>query len=1612
MSLIDLPVRRPVSTAMVFLALSLLGLVALQRIPVELMPAVQGDTLYVGFWRRGAEPEVVEREMLLPLQARVAAMPHVAETGGSIRGPSGEFWVRFEPGGDIKVRELELRRIAAAIQREQPRGSASVRVSSTESRTSTMGSFAMNVHLLGADGEASRGETAALYEIADQLLVPRFAAVPGVSEAFASGGSGRQMTVAVDPARLAATGVAVEEVTQAVSRNVQHMRYAGDIESENGRTDVLVDGRLAGTYALRNASVVAGGAAKVGHVADVDFGFAPKQTLFRVNGAAAVGVTIFQEEGANLIRLGRALRERVDELREEIAVLGLDLVITSDAAELVEDQLGHLARLALSGYLIALVVLFLFLRDWRAVAVVGLAVPVSLLSALALLYVFDQSLNLISLIGFSLAVGLLIDNSIVVYEAVLRRLERGIEANEATRIGLRRTIRAIGAASLTTAIVFLPAVWVEIGVTYRTIIEILATAILLPLAASLLVAVGLVPVLAHRLAAPAALRRVAVQRQRRRQLAGLRRPDPVRILFVGLLASALRRPSAMLAATTFAVLVTLFTALPIALSNSAPPEAEQVDEVRLLARSAKGTQSVAALSAAVAHIEEALMAVDGVDRVMADIGEEGASITALLLDVDERPANFRASLVYQAAETAAKRSKGFDVMRPGEDQQRGKGGREMDVQEAFGGGPVAVVLSGPDTAALQRLTRDTIARLEAIPEVDRAWAWTPPGFEEIWVEPNRQALEAFGLTLGEVMPALQVAGREGFHSGSYLLPTGREIPVVVERADAREPTAARDLRRLRIHTAGGVAPVAALASIRQMPPAPVIVHRNGRREANVFYRLTRDTPDKGPGLTAVEEEIAAVVQAVPREPGYAVGIERDNEQASLAQAWVLPAILLLLLVLALAFESLTLPVLVLLSLPLTLLGATWLLVLTGTPAGMMALAGAIMLFGLAVNPAILLVDRMQQRIRGGWSAGAAALATVRERTRPVLMTTATTIAALWPLALVSGKENEVWPPFATTVIGGLLTSTLLTLLVIPVAFILLQRLDRLFGRVGPWLVVGWLAATLAVVLSLTLTDVITSMLWRVVVSLLVGSGMLAIVVLLFRPRELVEPDTRAGPPALDVRHLKKVYGVPGPLRRAIRAPREFAQRVAAEGLDARAAATRVGGEPGTRDDSANKSTSFDWQDVVRRFGPQAILAAAPFVIATFVQGGGWKLILWMLGVGFLARMLTDIRRARGLADAAGVVHPGGVEGVLRVVAPWLALAVFAYMMVIAPFLAEQPLRAAAFWPLLGAVLLGVGQFARRSALQQRRRELSAQVSDGAFRYPRALWRRLARRTGGFDFAEEPLQALSEVHFRVEQGMVGILGPNGAGKTTLLRQLAGILDPSRGAITLGGAPLGKVQRNLARWVGYLPQDAGLPGGLSAREYLAYFAALYELPVSIRRERVEHLLAEVGLAEKADSQIKELSGGMRQRVAVARTLLRLPPVIIVDEPTVGLDPRERIRFRNLLARLASDRIVLFSTHVVEDVAVACQRVLVLAHGRLVFDGDPRELSSAALDKVWEVTRPAADELSLPTDAVLAEEAPGAAGTTVRRILAETPPTEDAKPLEARLEDGYLWLISQRA
>jgi ABC-2 type transport system ATP-binding protein len=273
-----------------------------------------------------------------------------------------------------------------------------------------------------------------------------------------------------------------------------------------------------------------------------------------------------------------------------------------------------------------------------------------------------------------------------------------------------------------------------------------------------------------------------------------------------------------------------------------------------------------------------------------------------------------------------------------------------------------------------------------------------------------------------------------------------------------------------------------------------------------------------------------------------------------------------------------------------------------------------------------------------------------------------------------------------------------------------------------------------------------------------------------------------------------------------------------------------------------------------------------------------------------------------------------------------------------------------------------------------------------------------------------VRALDGVDLAIPSGMFGLLGPNGAGKTTLMRILAGILHPTSGSIRVGeyDATTERGRTAIKRVLGYLPQELGMYPDLSAREFLDYIGILKGLDDGrARRRRVEELLQTASLADVAGRKLKTFSGGMKRRVGIAQALLNDPQLLIVDEPTAGLDPEERIRFRNLLSELAGDRTVLLSTHIVEDIAQTCRELAILAQGKVIFRGTTGDLVSAARGSVWVVTTPGskpAGDLTIVSTLHL--------GDGVQyRVIGEPHGGQGAIPADPSLEDGYVWLMRER-
>ncbi|HVO56886.1 MAG TPA: ABC transporter ATP-binding protein [Dongiaceae bacterium] len=271
-----------------------------------------------------------------------------------------------------------------------------------------------------------------------------------------------------------------------------------------------------------------------------------------------------------------------------------------------------------------------------------------------------------------------------------------------------------------------------------------------------------------------------------------------------------------------------------------------------------------------------------------------------------------------------------------------------------------------------------------------------------------------------------------------------------------------------------------------------------------------------------------------------------------------------------------------------------------------------------------------------------------------------------------------------------------------------------------------------------------------------------------------------------------------------------------------------------------------------------------------------------------------------------------------------------------------------------------------------------------------------------------LQALREFQLELKPGVLGLLGPNGAGKSTLMRILATITRPSAGRVLWNGTDTAREPDALRKVLGYLPQDFGVYPHLSALEFLEYLAAVKGLEQRGARRRITELLELVNLADVAKRPLGGFSGGMRQRVGIAQALLNDPQLLIVDEPTAGLDPEERVRFRNLLSELAGERIVILSTHIVSDVEAVATSIALIAHGRLVAHGAPEALLTAVEGRVWEVLVPSAALNELRRQHLVSNAAHRSDGVHAR-VVAEKAPPGTLKPLEPSLEDAYLAMLA---
>ncbi|RLE24049.1 MAG: hypothetical protein DRJ65_10640 [Acidobacteria bacterium] len=1006
-----LAVRRPVAVVVVALAVVLIGQVAWRQLPIDLLPDLQSPTVLVSVRSGDRPPLEMERlfgeqvEQRLFTVSGIRAVEQVARAGRLITR------VTFEWGSHMDLAVVEVQKVLGPIEADPEVDEVVVRRFDPRQ---------LPVLALGLVAPSGRPDLAELKRVARRQLAPTLEQLDGVAQVRVIGGRDREVQVRLHRHRLDAYGVTLREVEsrlQAANLDVN----AGTLEE--GDRVYLVRGLARFTNPEDVGRVVVRFVAdgegrqvplRVADLAEVVLADAEIEGLVLVDEVEGVGLEVYKEAGANTVMVSRSVRDALADIETDLP--GIEVVLVGDEAALVEGAIADVKSAALIGIVLAVLVLVVFLRSAGPTLVVATAVPVSLLASVLFMSLADRSLNLMTLGGLALGAGMLVDNAIVVVESIFRRRAEGDDAATAAAVGTARVAGAIAASTLTTCVVFLPILFVR-GLAAR-LVSGLAFTVVASLLASLVVAVFLIPALAGWLLP-------------RGQFKAL---DPGRKGIERLVGRLLERPGLVVVAAMAAVTLALVGLASLG-SELLPPTDPQQISLRLVGPPGQRVESSARMAETVEAIVREAAGGD-VEAVLAEVGrtpeddrfireEQTLENTARLrirLAADGRSA---AEVIRRAAPAVAE-LRGVQV-------NWDVGASALARALGTGGAPLQAEIVGRSLGDLRQGAEVVREALSARPELWNVRSSFEGGPPELRVVLKRATADGLGVRLEDVAAVLEAVldGRRA----TVMTMGDEEMDVRLLLPDVR----LNEIENVGLTTTSGTRiTVGEVARFEPTQGAREIFRRDQRRVARVTAR-----PADGVAYPQARDAAAEALVAADVGPGLSVrlvGEEQERIRTFDELRWAgLLAVLLVVMVLAGSFESLRHPMTVLSAVPLSLVGVAAVLVPVGRPLGVMSVLGLIVLSGIAVNDAILLVDAARRLHGGGMALKAALARAASERLRPIVMTTATTVLALAPLAITVGEAAALRAPLALTLIGGLLASTVASLLVVPCLYLLVER---------------------------------------------------------------------------------------------------------------------------------------------------------------------------------------------------------------------------------------------------------------------------------------------------------------------------------------------------------------------------------------------------------------------------------------------------------------------------------------------------------------------------------------------------------------------------------------------
>jgi hydrophobic/amphiphilic exporter-1 (mainly G- bacteria), HAE1 family len=1028
MSIPRLAIERPVTMFMLSSVIVLLGMISLWRLPVDLMPDITYPSITVRVGYSGVGPAEMEELVVRPLEQALAAVPGLEQINSSAQEGSANVRLNFAWGSNLSEAADEVRTRVDRVRGRLPEDAEPPTIFKFDSS-------AQPIMSIGVEGDYDR---VTLREIAENDLVPRFERVEGVAAVTVMGGLRRQIHVELSKEKITALDLSVDRVVQAIRSENQNIPLG---EVDEGDTTYLLrsTGQFQNLDQLRDLVVLTRGAVPVylRDIAEVRDTTEDLRSFQRINGKAGVRLQITKQSGKNTVAIAEAARAEIERTNREVPSVRLTLL--NDQSKFIERSIASVREHVYLGSFLVIGIIFLFLRDWRATFIVCLSIPISVVGTFALLYFAGYTLNTMTFGGLALGVGMIVDASIVVLENAYRHMEKGKPRVQAAIEGSEEVWSAILASILTHIAVFVPLLFLT-GVSSVMFVQ-LAVVVMFSLLMSLFVAVTVVPVLCSRLL------RLPPPEAERRGLSGRLYTWTEHLLeklddgYRSAIHAALQHRPTVIGASA-AITVLAFLLLPTIPSELMPQTDE--GEVQVSARFAPGTR-FERVEAVALQVEEIVRNnVPEAIAIMSNAGGGGfggpgggggggsnAQVTVQLTPSVERE---------RSSDAIATDLRRVLVGLPGvQITTRASGGNQAMSRLMGGGGDsrLAVEVRGDDLVQAKRISDDVLATIREVPGVANPQLGQQEGRPELAIRVDRPKAALLGLSVSGVANTIRT-NISGTQAATFR-EAGKEFPIIVRlREEDRERS--ESVNDVLISTPQGqVLPARTVLDLNPQSGPTQIERKNQQRITRVNAELDADAT-MGDVVRAVQTRLPELDIPQGFSVGFGAEVEQQGQAFAQLQVLLILGVLLVYAVMASQYESLRDPFIVMFSVPVAAIGVVLALLLTSTSFSLQAYIGVIMLAGIVVSNAILLVDYTNVlRRRDHMPLRDAVEIAGRTRLRPILMTSLATVLGLVPMALGIGEGAELQAPLARVVIGGLIASTLVTLVLVPSVYTLFEE---------------------------------------------------------------------------------------------------------------------------------------------------------------------------------------------------------------------------------------------------------------------------------------------------------------------------------------------------------------------------------------------------------------------------------------------------------------------------------------------------------------------------------------------------------------------------------------------